>query len=78
MIFKCHTQRLLYVWHLKGQCRSQLILKSDVTAMGLNWSSNAAHHGFKNVIGNTKRLTISGADIGFQVRDLINAFANKT
>ena len=46
--------------------------------MGLNWSSNVAHHGFKNVIGNTKRLTIRGADMGFQVRDSINDFANKT
>ena len=78
MIFKCHTQRVLQVWHKNGQCRSHLILKPDVNAMGLNWSSNVAHHGFKNVIGNTERLAIRGADMGFQLRDLINASANKT
>ena len=77
MIFKCHTQRVLHVSHLKGQCRSQLIQKSNVDAMGLNWSSNVAHRGFKNVIGNTKRLAICGADMVFQVRDLLNHFAIK-
>ena len=62
----------------KGTMPFTINTESNVNAMGLNWSSNVAHRGFENVIGNTERLAIRGADMGFQVRDLINAFANKT